>query len=719
MKKLYAILGLLAVVATTSPLDAHAKEGHPGRAYHRGKHFYKKSDFIRAIPYFKAAYNLVPDNPKYAYVLGRSVFEAGDPAGSMPFFVAAYNKDAAIADDINYYLARAMHQNLLFDEAATYYKADLQRLDPESWLYMDTEMRIRQCANGPKTIKKLVNFKVENLGEFVNTSYPEYSSTFNDDYTYMIYTTRRPRRVAQIAKRKYHVEDINEEVYEAHWVGNEWKKSKLFVKPIPKWTHDASIKLSQDGTNLIYYVDNRNHGDVYVSELKNGEWSKRVSIGDNINTKEYNEPSVFIADGGATLYWVSDKPGGKGGKDMYVSKKEADGTWGVGTNMGDIINSDFDEDSPFVSADGKKLYFSSRGHNSMGGYDLFVSEKLPDGSWGAPSNLGMPLNSVGDDIYLVWKTGADGFYFSSDRPGGYGEKDIYYAHPFTPEEMPNTTIVAGTVLDRETGQPVAAEVTLIDVATNQVLATTNTTIKDGKYRFVLPACGAEYKIDVKVDEGQPNVGPVATTVGKYNVVSGRITDAITDVPLDAVVELIDAETDQVIDQMPTNPKTGNYMFPVESGKNYMIKVRSNEYLPYYEDFKVEPSGKLLSHYEDIGLQKLTEANKLVITWQFFDVDKHLIKSDYIKDLENVVTVMNKVPNMHLNIIGHTDSDASEEHNQELSENRAKAVAKYLTDRGISPDRLNISGMGESMPIYPNTTVESKRWNRRVELYIIE
>lgn len=186
-----------------------------------------------------------------------------------------------------------------------------------------------------------------------------------------------------------------------------------------------------------------------------------------------------------------------------------------------------------------------------------------------------------------------------------------------------------------------------------------------------------------------------------------------------MVELIDLNSEKVIDQMPTNPKTGNYMFPVESGKRYMIRVRSNEYLAYYEEFNVAPSGELLSHYEDIGLQKLTEANKLVITWQFFDSDKHLIKADYIKDLENVVAVMNQIPHMKLNIVGHTDSDASEEYNLQLSESRAKAVARYITDRGIDPNRLNITGMGESMPIYPNTTLEFKRFNRRVELFIIE
>jgi outer membrane protein OmpA-like peptidoglycan-associated protein len=223
-------------------------------------------------------------------------------------------------------------------------------------------------------------------------------------------------------------------------------------------------------------------------------------------------------------------------------------------------------------------------------------------------------------------------------------------------------------------------------------------------------------VDVKVAQG---TAPVAGEVGKLNVVSGRIVDAISGKPLDASVELIDAVDNSVVETLPTNPKTGNYMFPVESGKKYLLRVKSNEYLPYYEEFNVAPSGKVISHYEDIGLQKMTEANKLVITWQFFDTDKFLIKQDYIRDLENVVTVMNKAPKIKLNIIGHTDSDAGEEYNISLSENRAKAVAKYLTDRGIAPERLNIIGMGEAMPIYPNDTQENKRWNRRVELFIID
>ncbi|MFN8397742.1 MAG: OmpA family protein [Bacteroidia bacterium] len=718
MKKRYFTLAMLALLGLGTVSNGFASESNPRGAYRKGKRLYKRADFIQAAPFLKAAYNLDPKNAKYAYMLGRSVYEGDQPAQSLPYFTAAYNLNTGVSDKINYYLARAMHMNLHFEEAISYYQADLANYEPDSWLYKDTQMRIEQCKNGPKSIKHVVGYKIENLGEYVNTTYPEYSSVFSDDYQYMIFTTRKPRKISQITRRRHHVEDCNEEVYEARYENNVWVKSKLFMRPIPHWSHDASVVLSEDGNTLIYYVDNRNKGDIYISKRDGDRWSKRESIGDNINTKDYNECSVYLADGGKTLYWVSDKPDGLGNKDIYKSTLDENGQWSEGVNLGNNINTPWDEDAPFISADGKKMYFSSRGHSSMGGFDLFVSEKQSDGTWGKPENMGWPINSVGDDIYIVMRKGTESFYFSSDRPGGYGEKDIYFASPST--DMPGTTIVAGTVVDRETGKPVAAEVRLLDKATNEVLGTANTKVEDGsKYRFVLPACGTEYKIDVKVDQPEPGVTPIARETGKYNVVSGTIKDAVNKRPLDAVVELLDPETGKVIDQMPTNPKTGNYMFPVESGKKYTIRVKSNEYLPYYEDFNVAKSGELLSHYEEIGLQKLTEANKLVITWQFFDVDKHLIKADYIKDLDNVVTVLNKVPNAKLNIIGHTDSDATEEHNQILSENRAAAVAKYLTDRGIDPKRLNISGMGESMPIYPNDTPESKKWNRRVELYIIE
>lgn len=675
------------------------------KAYRKGRHYLKRYDYIRSVPYFKEATNLAPENAWYHFLLGKAIFEGDRPAEAKDALIRAYSLDNSVHEDIEYYLARALHLNQQFEDALIFYQTDLPRYEEGSEEYIDTQMRIRQCQNAPKIIEMKEYYKVENMGEYVNTPYPEYAATFSEGYSHMIFTSRRPRKLRHMVKRRYHALDINEEVYEARKVDGEWRKTKLFSRPIPRSTHDGSVGISEDGKTLFFYIA-KNGGDIFISNQEDGKWSKKESLG-NINSDEYNEPHAVLADGGNTIYFVSDRPGGQGLKDLYVAYKEGD-TWGEPKNL-EALNTPYDEDGPFISADGKTLYFASRGHNSMGGYDLFRSTKMGN-SWSKPENLGVPINSVGDDIYYVEEEGGEGFFYTSDRPGGFGEKDIYYAYPFVPEET--STIVAGMVLDRETQLPVEAEVRLKREGSDEILEKVQTT--NGAYEFLLPECGEEYVIDVKVDAGTETV----VETGKYNVVSGYIKDALTDKPLDGVVELIDPETDEVIQRVKVNPETGNYIMPVVSGKDYLLSVNANEYLPYYEEFGVSPTGEIIAHSHEVALQRKTDANKLVITWQFFEYDRDVIQRRYIKDLDNVVEVMNKVPEIKLNVVGHTDSDGSDSYNQKLSERRADAVAQYLVEKGINQDRLNIVGMGEAMPIYDNSSKEGKKWNRRVELFIV-
>ncbi len=705
MRKLTVVL-TLAILFGGLPVQAE-KNRPAKKAYRKGRHYLKRHDYIRSIPFFKEATNLDPENAWYHFLLGKAQFEGDRPTLAKDALMRAYNLDGSVHEDLPFYLSRALHSNMAFEDALIFYQSDLSRYEEGSEEYIDTEMRIAQCKNGSSVMEMTELYKVDNLGDYVNTPYPEYAATFSNDYSYMIFTSRRPRKIKHQAKRRYHVLDINEEVYEAEKVEGVWKKTKLFSRPIPKSIHDASVAISEDGKTLYYYLA-RNGGDIYISNQEDGKWSKKESIGETINTDDYNEPHAVIADGGNMILFVSDRPDGKGLKDLYVAYKEGD-SWGEAQNI-EVLNTEYDEDGPFLSADGKTLYFASRGHNSMGGYDLFKSTRMGD-SWSKPVNLGYPINSVGDDIYYVEEQGGEGFFYSSDRPGGFGEKDIYYAYPYIPEET--STIVAGTVLDRTTMEPVEAEVRLKREGSDEVLETTQTK-PDGSYQFLLPECGEEYTIDVKVD----GAGKPVVETGKYNVVTGFLKDALTGKPLDGVVELIDPETDQVIERAKVNPETGNYMLPVVSGQKYLLSVNSNEYLPYYEEFSVSPTGEVLAHSHEVGLQKKTEANKLVITWQFFEYDRDVIQRRYLKDLDNVVEVMNKVPEVRLNVVGHTDGDGSDSYNQALSERRAAAVAKYLTDNGIEPSRLNIVGMGETMPIYDNSNDDTKKWNRRVELFII-
>lgn len=712
MKQLYTYFLSLAILSGASAYGQSS--GVAQKSYRKAKKYYTKSDYLRAIPYLKEAVNQDPENANYAFKLGVAYFESTDQRMALPYFVRAYNYDRSISKKLDYYMSRSLHMNNKFEEAITHYQADLRNHEPGSKLYIDTEMRIKQCQNGLKMDPTVAHINIKNLGDYVNTKYPEYSSAFAHDYTYMIYTSRRPRNTKRVVGLN-HVEDINEEVYEASLIGEDWMKTRLFSKPIPVWTHDASISITEDGKTLIYYED-KNYGDIFFSQNVDGKWSKKKSIGENINTK-FNEPSIFISADGETMYYVSDKPGGMGMKDLYVSHKGPDGEWEEGSSMGSTINTEYDEDSPFLTPDGKRLFFSSRGHNSIGGYDVFYSDQQPDGSWSKPKNLGYPYCSTGEDIYFVpLDNKGENFYFSSDRPGGFGHMDIYQGSPFAPDDFP--TSIAGVVIDEKTKKPVSdAVVKLVNPYTNEEIASTKVETATGGYSFSLPECGVKYKIDVVVPVKEVAASNIPMELGAPNVLAGTVVDDVSKRPLEAVVEMVDPVSGKVMDQTKTNPSTGHYFMPVESGRDYLIRVKSNEYLPYYEEFQVSPTGAVEAHRVEIGLQRHLELNKFVITWQFFDVDKDAIKRDYYGDLDNVVEVLQKIPTMKLKIVGHTDSDASTEYNQSLSERRAKAVADYLVSKGVDAGRLKISGAGETQPLYDNSDPETKKWNRRVELFI--
>lgn len=712
MKQLYTYLLTLALLS--GGLSTYGQTGLAHKSYRKAKKYYTKSDYLRAIPYLKEAVNQDPENANYAYKLGVATFEATDQRAALPFFIRAYNNDRNINSKLNFYLARSLHMNNKFEEAITHYQADLRNHEPGTKWYIDTQMRIKQCENGMKMDPTVAHVKIENLGDYVNTKYPEYSSAFAHDYSYMIYTSRRPRNTKRQVGLN-HVEDINEEVYEATKMGDDWMKTKLFARPIPVWTHDASISITEDGNTLIYYED-KNYGDIFVSHNVDGKWSKKESIGEKINTK-FNEPSIFISPDGEMMYYVSDKPGGSGMKDLYVSRKGPDGEWEEGSSMGSTINTEYDEDAPFLTPDGKRLFFSSRGHTAIGGYDVFYSDQQPDGSWSKPKNMGFPYCSTGEDIYFVpLDNKGENFFFSSDRPGGFGHMDIYQGSPFTPDDFP--TSIAGVVIDEKTKKPVKdAVVNLVNPYTQEVVATTKVETGTGGYSFSLPECGVKYKLDVVVPVKEVAATNIPVETGAPNVLAGTVVDDVSKRPLEAVVEMVDPVSGKVMDQTKTNPLTGHYFLPVESGQDYLIRVKSNEYLPYYEEFQVSPTGSVEAHRVEIGLQRQLELNKFVITWQFFDVDKHVIKQDYYGDLDNVVEVLRKIPDMKLRVIGHTDSDADDDYNQKLSERRAQAVADYLISKGIKADRLKVGGEGEKTPLYDNTNPETKKWNRRVELFI--
>ncbi|MBI4649575.1 MAG: PD40 domain-containing protein [Bacteroidia bacterium] len=252
-------------------------------------------------------------------------------------------------------------------------------------------------------------------------------------------------------------------------------------------------------------------GDIYITKFIDGKWTNPEIMQSEINSPGNLQPSVCLSPDETVLYFSSNRPGGYGGLDLYLVRKLPNGSWGPPTNLGLTINTSYDEDSPFIHPDGKILYFSSRGHENMGEFDIFKSELLDEDQlwWSAPENLGYPINTVGDDIYFVVSADAKHGYFSSNRPEGFSNADIYFV---TMElALENRVLLKGTV---STNEPVfktlKATIIIIDNEKNELQGIYRTNIKTGKYLLVLIP-GKKYKMTVEAEGYHSNISEIDLT----------------------------------------------------------------------------------------------------------------------------------------------------------------------------------------------------------------
>ena len=222
--------------------------------------------------------------------------------------------------------------------------------------------------------------------------------------------------------------DYNEDIFISKKVNGVWQKPTA-IDGLNTIGNDAALALSPDGKQLFIFKAKGDNGDIYVCKREGSNYSAPEKLAGEVNS-DYWEGSVSISTDQQKLYFASSRPGGSGGKDLYVATKKEDGSWGNVTNLGTKINTSYDEDAPFISPDGRTLIFSSEGHNSIGDFDLFTSSlDLKDGSWQAPKNLGYPVNTTDDDLFYVLSPDGKRGYFSSARDGGKGDQDLYVVEP--------------------------------------------------------------------------------------------------------------------------------------------------------------------------------------------------------------------------------------------------------------------------------------------------
>jgi outer membrane protein OmpA-like peptidoglycan-associated protein/YHS domain-containing protein len=421
---------------------------------------------------------------------------------------------------------------------------------------------------------------------------------------------------------------------------------------------------------MFTYRDDKGYGNIYQSNLTGDKWTEPEKMSRAINSSEH-ESSASISYEGKTLYFVSDrKEGSYGGRDIYYVNKNENNKWEQPYNMGTTINTQYNEEGVFIVPDGKTLYFSSEGHSSMGGFDIFKCE-LKNGIWTEPENLGYPINTPDDDVFFVISASGKHGYYASVKIDGFGEKDIYLISFLGPEKP--------VQLSNEDNLLASVEAPVSEV-------------------YIAPA--------------------VEINANAVTLLKGVISDAITQKALEAEIVLIDNTLNAEIATFKSNSKSGKYLVTLPSGKNYGIAVKAEGYLFHSENFDIPLSASYQEVVKDVQLKNVQVGQKIVLRNIFFDFDKATLRPESTNELERLTKLLNDVPTLKIEISGHTDNKGSAQYNQTLSESRSKSVVEYLIGKGIAKERLEYKGYGLTQPIAGNETDEGRQLNRRTEFKIL-
>lgn len=465
---------------------------------HEGNLAYFNGLYSKAIEPFEKAHNFNAKNAELNGKLADCYYHSGDIEKAKEFLENAFKLDANADGYFLFLKGKMLHAENEFDEAIKQYRTSKTKgseIKPNEVATADK--KIKECTYAKKLIATPVNVEIVNVGKNINSSNQEYVPVITADESELFFTSRRADTEGE--GRDNQIDDFYEDIYySSKDEKGEWQKAVNIGKPINSPFHDATVGLSIDGQKLFIYRDNsKGIGNIYVTEKKGNDWTEPTELPKPITSK-YQETSASYDYTGKTIYFVSARPGGKGGKDIYKSTQDKEGNWGEAENLGTPINTEFDEDAVFLHPDGKTLYFSSNGNNSMGGYDIFKST-FEKGKWSRPVNLGYPINSADDDVAFVLTANGEHGYYTSEKAGGEGKKDIYkivFLDEIKNNSRPKLTLLKGVVFDNKTKAPLSALIEIFDNEKNELVSSYESNSATGKYMVSLPA-GHDYGISVK------------------------------------------------------------------------------------------------------------------------------------------------------------------------------------------------------------------------------
>jgi outer membrane protein OmpA-like peptidoglycan-associated protein/Tol biopolymer transport system component len=628
----------------------------------------------KALVYYLRADSMDPSRADIKYRIGRCYLNSSLKYNAQAYFQKASELNPNVSFDIHYYLGYCFQLDLKWDQAQAEYELFKAKLSPNKKEnrkdLVEVSKRLEEVAIGKDLVQHPVRAQIENLGSGINGPYTDYSPVISADESVLMFTSRRNNTTGGKVDPNY--DEFYEDIFVSNRFNNTWTIPENLGPPVNTPGHDATINLSPDGQKLLIYIDDDGSGNIYMCKLEGDKWSKPEPFPRQISSKAHESAASYSFDE-KTLYFVSDRSGGLGGSDIYACSLDENGKWGEARNLGPSINTSYDEQTPFMMPDGKTMYFSSKGHASMGGFDIFKAEMDTSGNFGPPTNIGYPVNTPDDDMAFVLSANGRHGYYASVRREGYGLRDIYLISFLGKEKYPSLS--NEDVLLAGMAKPV-------------------------------------------VEVGSMMAKAEQIKVSNVIILKGVVLDDETGAPLEATISVMDNAAGKEVASFKSNSKTGRFLVSLPSGKNYGISIQAPSHLFHSEN--VDLSIQIVNQeiVKDIRLKSISVGTRLVLRNVFYDFDKATLRKESISELNLLVKILEEHSAMKIELSSHTDNKGAEKYNLELSQRRSQSVLDYLVSKGIKANRLQAVGYGFSVPIASNDTEPGRQMNRRTEIKIV-
>ncbi len=634
------------------------------------KHTYKvaegflyKEDPHRALRYYRQVAKQKPNYKDIQYRIELSILLTGDTERTLDAIVKYRDTEAASDKFYYYWLGKILDYRYEFEEAVLawqqFLKVDAYK-SPE--IIKETEFFIQNAKTKIQVARGESRFQVVKLSDEINTKKPELTPTYIPSNNQLLF-----------ASASNNTDESVLNIYGIERLDNSWGTLTQHSSLGEFFDNTVNLVLvNEDGKLFMYY--NHKGGDLYFSETSGDSWTVPVEFDSRITTTHLGS-HFYINEHEDRIVFSTDKHFKQRGLDIYQSYKNVEtGKWSKPAPFTTTINSELDEDSPFLTPDEKTLYFSSTGHNTIGGYDVFKSEfNETTNAWSEPVNIGYPINTADDEIqFKISEEGNEGF-FSSNRLKPVHDYDIYMFYE------PEWTKVEGRIYDM----------------------ITNEALKNGEIGFTSNGYGKETFLATTDSLGKYYVRVVAGRNYSVGIKNGK--------------EKIHSDEFQVIEtETPTIHIKDFYTNGNLSGVTTLAQEISSDDPGRYTEYE-EPSTNLAN----LG-SKYRRASKAILNNIYFDFGTSRLKPESNEVLRELFAVLASNPQLKVEIAGHTDNVGAPDVNQWLSENRAKSVKKVMVDLGIPDERIVATGYGESKPFASNDQEkEGRELNRRIEVLVLQ